>query len=169
MNIHLAGLVKEGKFIGPEIRVIALDVRIAPYMTRPRRLQRQQIVTKRAFVGGAIDSIPSWQAHVTFAIARHTAVDLAQVFGVPIAAYEDRLRDGEFDRMRDQLAVVGVRLVDTQAARERLRALRRSYEPYLFGLSRRLTMAAAAVVERAAAAGQLANKPAWSRGRALVA
>jgi hypothetical protein len=42
--------------------------------------------------------------------------------------------------MRDQLAGVGVRLVDTPASRERLRALRRSYEPYLFGLSRMLMM-----------------------------
>jgi Ion channel len=93
-----------------------------------------------ALIEVGIDGIPSWQAHVTFAIARHTAVDLAQVFRVPIAAGEERLRDAEFDRMRDQLAVVGVRLVDTPASRERLRALRRSYEPYLFGLSRMLMM-----------------------------
>jgi hypothetical protein len=93
-----------------------------------------------ALIEVGIDGIPSWQAHVTFAIARHTAVDLAQVFRVPIAACEDRLCDAEFDRMRDQLAVVGVRLVDTPASRERLRALRRSYEPYLFGLSRMLMM-----------------------------
>ena len=93
-----------------------------------------------ALIEVGIDGIPSWQAHVTFAIARHTAVDLAQVFRVPIVAVEDRLRDAEFDRMRDQLTVVGVRLVDTPASRERLRALRRSYEPYLFRLSRMLMM-----------------------------
>ena len=33
-----------------------------------------------ALIEVGIDGIPSWQAHVTFAIARHTAVDLAQVF-----------------------------------------------------------------------------------------
>src|SRR5262249_41711847 len=82
-----------------------------------------------------IDGIPTWQAHVTFAIARHAAVDLAQVFRVTIADGEDRLCDAEFDRMRDQLATVGLSLVDTAEARERLRAMRRSYEPYLFGLS----------------------------------
>jgi len=87
-----------------------------------------------------IEGIPSWQAHVTFAIARHTVVDLAQVFRVTIAAGEDRLRDAEFDRMRDQLATVGLSLADTAHARERLRAMRRSYEPYLFGLSRMLMM-----------------------------
>lgn len=80
-----------------------------------------------ALIEMGIDGIPSWQAHVTFAIARHTAVDLAQVFRVPIAAGEDRLCDAEFDRMRDQLAEVGMRLVDTPDSRERLRAMRRSY------------------------------------------
>jgi hypothetical protein len=93
-----------------------------------------------ALIEMGIDGIPSWQAHVTFAIARHTAVDLAQVFRVPIAAGEDRLCDAEFDRMRDQLAAVGVHLVDTPDSRERLRAMRRSYEPYLSGLSRMLMM-----------------------------
>jgi hypothetical protein len=37
LNIHLAGLAKKGKFIGPEIRGIALDVRIASYMARSSR------------------------------------------------------------------------------------------------------------------------------------
>ena len=93
-----------------------------------------------ALIEVGIDGVPTWQAHVTFAIARHTAVDLAQVFHVPIVAGEDRLRDAEFDRMRDQLAAVGVRVLDTSDSRERLRVMRQSYEPYLFGLSRMLMM-----------------------------
>jgi len=93
-----------------------------------------------ALIETGIDGIPSWQAHVTFAIARHTAVDLAQVFRVPIDGGEDRLPDAEFDRMRDELAAVGVHLVDTPDSRARLRKMRRSYEPYLCGLSRMLMM-----------------------------
>jgi len=93
-----------------------------------------------ALIEVGIDGIPTWQAHVTFAIARHTVVDLAQVFRVSIAAGEDRLSDAEFDRMCDQLAAVGVRVLDTPDARKRLRAIRESYEPYLFGLSRMLMM-----------------------------
>jgi ion channel len=93
-----------------------------------------------ALIEVGIDGIPTWRAHVTFAMARHTVVDLAQVFRAPIAADEDRLPDAAFDGMRDQLAARGVRLVDTPEARERLRDLRRSYEPYLFGLSRILMM-----------------------------
>jgi len=93
-----------------------------------------------ALIEVGIEGIPSWQAHVTFAIARHTAVDLAQVFRVPMKAGEDRLSDAEFDQMRNHLAIVGVRLIDTPDSRERLRAMRRSYEPYLCGLSRLLMM-----------------------------
>jgi hypothetical protein len=43
-----------------------------------------------ALIQAGIDGIPSWQAHVTFAIARHKAVDVAQVFRAPIAGGEDR-------------------------------------------------------------------------------
>ena len=47
-------LVEKSEFVGPEIRVIALHVRIAPDMARPRRLERQEIGAKRGFVGCAI-------------------------------------------------------------------------------------------------------------------
>src|SRR6266446_9128021 len=47
LNIHLAGLAKKGKFIGPEIRVITFRIGVVPDMTRPRRRQRQEICTKR--------------------------------------------------------------------------------------------------------------------------
>src|SRR6476661_108160 len=36
LNIHLTRLTKKGKFIGPKIRRVALDVRVAPYVARPR-------------------------------------------------------------------------------------------------------------------------------------
>ncbi len=54
LNIGLAGLVEKGKFIGPEVRIIAIHVRIVPDMARSRRLQREEICAKRAFVGSAI-------------------------------------------------------------------------------------------------------------------
>src|SRR5216683_3964147 len=54
LDIHLAGLAKKGKFIGPEIGGIALDVRIAPYMARPRSRERQEVCAKRTLVTGAI-------------------------------------------------------------------------------------------------------------------
>src|SRR5882762_892186 len=54
LNIYLARLAKKGKFIGPKIRVIALDVRVAPYVARPRGRERQEVCAKRTLVGGAI-------------------------------------------------------------------------------------------------------------------
>src|SRR6266850_3327395 len=54
LNVGLPGLVEKGDFIGPEIRVVAFRVGIAPDMTRPRRRQRQEVCAKRAFVGSAI-------------------------------------------------------------------------------------------------------------------
>jgi hypothetical protein len=93
-----------------------------------------------ALIEAGIDGIPTWQAHVTFAIARHAAVDLAQVFRVQVQGGEDRLPDSEFVRMREQLAAVGVHLRDTPMARNHLGVLRGSYESYLRGLSRTLMM-----------------------------
>src|SRR5438128_8065668 len=54
LNLDLARLIEESKFIRPQIGVIAFHVGIASDMARPRRLQRQQVGTKRAFVGPAI-------------------------------------------------------------------------------------------------------------------
>src|ERR1700730_19064058 len=54
LNIGLPGLIEKGKFIGPEIRVIAFHVGIVPDMARTRRRQRQEICAKRAFVSSAI-------------------------------------------------------------------------------------------------------------------
>src|SRR5437588_10769133 len=54
LNLDLAGLVEKSKFIRPQVGVIAFHVGIASDMARPRRLQRQEVATKRAFVGGAV-------------------------------------------------------------------------------------------------------------------
>src|SRR5467141_2549040 len=54
LNLDLAGLIEKRKFIRPQIRVIAFHARIASNMARPRGLQRQQVGTKRAFVGGTV-------------------------------------------------------------------------------------------------------------------
>jgi hypothetical protein len=93
-----------------------------------------------ALIEAGVEGIPTWQAHVTFAIARHAAVDLAQVFRTPIVAGDDRLPDEQYDRLRDQLAAAGVGLVNTPASREKLKRMRSSYDPYLLALSRTLVM-----------------------------
>src|SRR5258707_10884684 len=54
LNLDLTGLIEKSKFIRPQIGVIAFHVGIASDMARPRRLHRQQVGTKRAFVGSAV-------------------------------------------------------------------------------------------------------------------
>ncbi len=78
------------------------------------------------------------QAAFTFAMARHAAVDLAQVFDstAPKGPDPARLPPAERTRMRNLLAEVGVasgaELGDVEGALNQLRSL---YEPYVAGLA----------------------------------
>jgi hypothetical protein len=98
------------------------------------------ILDLAALVEVGIDSVPTWQAHVTFAIARHTAVDLSQVLRADPDATVDRLSTHDLEELRRQLEAVGLSPRRSQEADAHLTDLRRSYEPYLCGLSRTLMM-----------------------------
>ncbi len=75
------------------------------------------------------------QAELTFAMARHAAVDLAQVFSTPpTAPAAERLPEQELARLRARLAQGGLELRDREL-RERLAELRRMYEPYVAALA----------------------------------
>ena len=43
LNIGLTGLAEKGKFIGPQVWIITLNIGIVPDMARPRRRERQEI------------------------------------------------------------------------------------------------------------------------------
>ena len=100
------------------------------------------ILDLASLVEVGIEGVPTWQAHATFAIARHTAVDLAQVLRVELAVDADRLPPGELEGLRRQLESAGLRPVRSAAADARLAELRRSYEPFVGGLARTLMMPA---------------------------
>jgi Ion channel len=75
------------------------------------------------------------QAELTFAIARHATVDLAQVFGItPVADPVERLTPETLSRIRDILAQNGLKLHDGADADQKLAKLRNMYEPYVFAL-----------------------------------
>jgi hypothetical protein len=79
-----------------------------------------------------IRDAPSWQAKLTFAMARHALVDLAQVFNTPPVAPEpDRLPSADLLRLRQELAAAGLDLRTGAAAERKLVELRRMYEPYV--------------------------------------
>jgi hypothetical protein len=95
-----------------------------------------------ALVAVGIDGVPIWQARVTFAIARHTAVDLTQVLQARAEANVDRLSGDELERLRRDLEAAGLRPDRSPEADAELTRLRRSYEPYVIGLAHRLMMPA---------------------------
>ncbi len=83
------------------------------------------------------------QAALTFAMARHTVVDLAQVFGTPPRDPAPRLTDAELARLRARLAEAGLRWRDDAGATgpaQQLAELRRMYEPYVAALARHLAV-----------------------------
>jgi len=100
-----------------------------------------------------VEGIHPDQAKLTFAMARHAAVDLAQVVNAEYSPHDaDRLTTAELTRLRTELAghgvglgvtvgvTPGVPLDDGSDASGRLAELRILYEPYLHSLSRRLLM-----------------------------
>jgi Ion channel len=98
------------------------------------------ILDLSALVLVGIEGMPTWQAHVTFAIARHAAVDLAQVLHANPDWTVDRLSTGDLEQMRRQLLAAGVRLQWSSEADEELVRLRRSYEPFVAGIGGLLAM-----------------------------
>jgi hypothetical protein len=98
------------------------------------------ILDLSALVEVGIKGVPTWQAHVTFAMARHAAVDLAQVLHADPEAAADRLSNDDLEELRRQIESVGLTPARSPEADRRLLDLRRSYEPYVNGLARLLMM-----------------------------
>lgn len=88
-----------------------------------------------------IDGIPSNQARLTFAMARHAVVDLAQVAGAQYRAdAPDRLPPEALANLRQALAANGLQLRSGEEAERKLKALRLMYEPYVQALAGRLLL-----------------------------
>lgn len=95
-----------------------------------------------ALVGVGIEGIPKWQARMTFAIARHAAVDLTQVLHAPPDRSADRLPPDQLEQLRRQLEEAGLKPDRSPGADRLLLELRQSYEPYVVGLANKLKMPA---------------------------
>jgi hypothetical protein len=96
-----------------------------------------------ALVMVGIEGTPAWQARLTFAMARHAVVDLAQIFRTaptPAEFHPCRLVPGDLERIRETLAKNGTNLQDGEQAEQRLAELRAMYEPYVCALSEMLLM-----------------------------
>ena len=96
-----------------------------------------------ALVMVGIDGVSVWQARLTFAIARHAVVDIAQIFRTAptsVNCCATRLAPQELSRVRGLLAANGTPLLDGAEAERRLLELRLMYEPYVVALSDFLLM-----------------------------
>jgi hypothetical protein len=94
-----------------------------------------------SFLLAFVESTASRQARLTFAMCRHTVVDLAQLFNEPPSAHEsDRLPTPELARLRAAVTKAGFQVRDDEASYKKLADLRAMYEPFILALSRFLYM-----------------------------
>jgi hypothetical protein len=81
------------------------------------------------------------QAHLTFAMARHAMVDLAQILSrKPVTGAPDRLPPESSAQLYDLLCQSGVNVCRDAQSIERLREMRALYEGYAEALARYLNM-----------------------------
>lgn len=81
------------------------------------------------------------QARLTFAMARHTLVDLALVlYAAPRKPQIDRLPAENLSAMLSILRAAGLHVRETPESDRRLEELREMYEPYIHSLSERLLL-----------------------------
>jgi hypothetical protein len=82
-----------------------------------------------------------WQARMTFAIARHAIVDLAQVFRIPPDTNkQDRLPQEQLGILQAMLCAAGIGAEDDNACDDNFTQLRSMYDPYMNAFSTRLLM-----------------------------
>lgn len=94
------------------------------------------VLDASALVMVGVDGASKRQAQLTFAMARHAVVDLAQIFNTPPREIQhDRLSKDENKRLRTFLSAAGVKLAAGDEADAKLSELRRMYEPYVISLA----------------------------------
>ncbi|HLW01541.1 MAG TPA: potassium channel family protein [Ktedonobacterales bacterium] len=94
-----------------------------------------------ALVMVGVDGASTQPARLTFAMARHAAVDLSQIFYAhPDMNDPHNLRPVDIAALRAALAEAGVPLRDGEEANHKFEKLRGMYEPYVKALGDRLLM-----------------------------
>jgi len=97
------------------------------------------ILDASALVMAGVKGRSASQARLTFAMARHTVVDLCQVFNTqPDLKRSDRLRSTDLLHLHAALRAAGLEPDDPEG--QRLTHFRRLYEPYVEALGRYLQM-----------------------------
>ncbi len=99
------------------------------------------ILDTSALVMAGVPGAARTQAYLTFAMARHVAVDLSQVVLVrPVEPPEDRLSPELLRLLRSRLRESGLELAEGALAENLLTEFRAMYEPFVQALSDRFLM-----------------------------
>jgi hypothetical protein len=94
------------------------------------------ILDTTALIIAGVECPCGYQARLTFAMARHAAVDLALVFGTPPRPPSpDRLAEPNLARLQESLDTAGLTLRDGPAVLQALAELRALYEPFVNALA----------------------------------
>jgi hypothetical protein len=97
------------------------------------------ILDTSALVIAGVDGIRNEQAKLTFAMARHAVVDIAQLVNARYDPdFDDRLPAADMARLRQNLSQRGLRLKEGPEFDEKLAHLRSLYEPYALSSARNL-------------------------------
>lgn len=100
------------------------------------------ILDTSAFLIACVESADGYQARLTFAMARHAAVDLLLVSERPLLPpSSDRLPTADLARLWESLRGAGLALRDESAAEKALTELRALYEPFVNALATHLGFA----------------------------
>jgi ion channel len=99
------------------------------------------VLDASALASACVKGIDTFQPRLTFAICRHTLVDVSQVFRLePRDESSARSAPERMAEVRAWLAAAGVPMEEGPEAEERFEDLRRLYGPYLGSLSEYLLM-----------------------------
>ena len=99
------------------------------------------VLDTSTLVIAGIEGVPTLQARLTFAIARHAVVDLCQVLRCrPRDGGPDRLPPVDRVKLRTLLAQAGLKLHEGTFVDHQISELRAMYEPYVEALSEHLLM-----------------------------
>jgi hypothetical protein len=94
------------------------------------------ILDTSALLIASVDGPNGHQARLTFAMARHAAVDMALVSQTPpLPPQPDRLSLDDFERLKRTLAEAGLPMLDGPEAVKALAELRSLYEPFVNALA----------------------------------
>jgi hypothetical protein len=116
-----------------------------------------------AFLIVGVKGANAYQAQLTFAMARHVAVDMALVLHTPPRPTDpDRLPDETLHRLREHLCTAGLEIFEGAPLTRKLAGLRRMYEPFVNGLSEYLLMSLPPIVPEKATVDNWQTS-AWTR------